>query len=458
MSHAGESVPPRPTGTTGTLIVGGLAAVGYGLTVLAFYPGYLTRDAFYIYETVKEWRFGDWQSPLMAMIWGLVDPIAPGTGSLFLLTSALYWLAFGLLAVMLCRRSLWLGIAVPIVALMPPAFMLLAMVWRDVLFAVVWLLGAVIVLAGGHCRPPTRRLLQGVATVLIGLGILLRPNAIIAAPLLLAYALWRLRFDVKRTAILYLPALAAGYALVQVTYYDIIGVVREYPERSLMVFDLGGITHFSGRNQFPVVWTAEEIALLTGKCYDTERWDVYWTIKPCPFVMKRLEAEGLFKGSPELPRAWLHAIATHPLAYLQHRAAFTWRLLAGENLTIAEHRLEDAHNAPLVNDPYFKTVRGWHTAIQGTILYRSGFWLLFAAGALLLAWPARATPPGAFAIAVTGSGIVYLLTFALVGVAAEFRYGYWCVLATLAAVPAVIAARRERLSADACASHSRAAA
>ena len=49
--------------------IAGLAAAGFALTVIAFYPGYLTRDAFYVYENVQEWKFGDWQSPLMAIIW-----------------------------------------------------------------------------------------------------------------------------------------------------------------------------------------------------------------------------------------------------------------------------------------------------------------------------------------------------------------------------------------------------
>ncbi len=133
--------------------------------------------------------------------------------------------------------------------------MFLAMIWRDVLFAVVWLLAAVIVYVGAHRESSWRWAAQAIAILLVALGILLRPNAIIAAPLLLAYAFWPLRFDLKRAAICYLPAMAAGYALVQITYYDVIGVLREYPERSLMVFDLGGITHFSRQNQFPVAWT-----------------------------------------------------------------------------------------------------------------------------------------------------------------------------------------------------------
>src|SRR6266498_4931801 len=73
-------------------------AAGYCLTVLVFYPGYSTADARYVYADAMAWHFGDWQSPAMAVLWRLIDPIAPGAPSMFLLTAALYWLAFGLLA------------------------------------------------------------------------------------------------------------------------------------------------------------------------------------------------------------------------------------------------------------------------------------------------------------------------------------------------------------------------
>ena len=32
---------------------------------------------------------------------------------------------------------------------------------------------------------------------------------------------------------------------------------------------------------------------------------------------------------------------------------------------------------------------------------------------------------------MTASAIVYVLTYALVGIAGDFRYGYWCVLASI---------------------------
>ena len=86
-------------------------AAAYAVTVLVFYPGYITFDARYVYADAMTWRFGDWQSPAMAVLWRLVDPIAPGASSMFLLTATLYWLSFGTLALVAARRSVWLGLA-----------------------------------------------------------------------------------------------------------------------------------------------------------------------------------------------------------------------------------------------------------------------------------------------------------------------------------------------------------
>jgi len=51
-----------------------------------------------------------------------------------------------------------------------------------------------------------------------------------------------------------------------------------------------------------------------------------------------------------------------------------------------------------------------------------------------------------FAVSVTASGVVYVMTFFAVGVAADFRYAYWCVLAALAGAVAAVLARYEQRS------------
>src|SRR5215470_10219747 len=132
------------------MLIATLAALGFALTVVLFFPGYLTNDATFVYQYMQEWRFGDWQSPLMSMLWWVIDPIAPGSGSMFLLFATLYWLGFAVVGLAVARRSALLGLIVPVLALTPPAFMLLVMIWRDVLFAVAWLMAGAIVYASAE--------------------------------------------------------------------------------------------------------------------------------------------------------------------------------------------------------------------------------------------------------------------------------------------------------------------
>jgi len=438
-----------------------MITAGYALTVAAFYPGYMTNDATYVYQFMREWRFGDWQSPLMSMLWWVVDPIAPGPGSMFLLVTTLYWLGIAAVALTVARVSAAFGLIMPVLALFPPAFMLLVMIWRDVLFAGVWLLAAAIVYASAARGAAWRRTIALLALVLVGFGILLRPTAIVAAPFLAAYAIWPHRFDWKRAAILFVPALALGYALIHVVYYVVLDVKREHPLHSVFVFDLGGITHFTGENQFPVAWSAPETELLTHTCYNPDRWDSYWTMEPCRFVMQRLERpDDVIFGTPRLAQAWRQAVIAHPLAYLRHRLTFFWTFLASPNaMTLELYHAHDRTRTPLADNRLFQAVVALHDALKPTILFRPGFWLALAAMIGALAWPARATPSGAFVIGTTASATVYVLSFLPFGVAADFRYAYWCVLAALAAAVVLFAAYIERRKAfSACGSVAQASA
>jgi hypothetical protein len=280
VEHREAIAHKAPSRQRASLLVLLTLAAAYALTVLVFYPGYSTVDARYVYADAMAWHFGDWQSPAMVLLWRLVDPIAPGASSMFLLTATLYWLAFGTLALVAARRSVGLGLATVLLAFMPPAFFFVGMIWRDVLFAVIWLAAAVLAFAAADRPARLRAPVQASALLLIALGVLLRPNAVVAAPFLAAYVIWPMRFDLKRTAILFLPALVSFYALVPLVYYGILDAERQNPLHSIAVFDLGGITHFSGDNQFPVSWSGDQTALLISKCYDPVRWDSYWNAPP----------------------------------------------------------------------------------------------------------------------------------------------------------------------------------
>ena len=268
------------------------------------------------------------------------------------------------------------------------------------------------------------------ALSLLALGVLLRPNALVAAPILAVAIMWPTRFSWKRAAILCVPIGVAMFALVQVVYYGALNAKREHPLQSIMVFDLGGISHFTEQNQFPVAWSAAETALLTKGCYQPTDWDIYWTRDPCKFVMARLEHDKLF-GSPAVADAWERAVLNHPIAYLQHRTAFMWNFLAHANLTVWTIDVYDPSKTVFADRPAFNALATVDAALKPTPLLRAGTWLIICIAVCALAWRRRDTPSGALALGVCGSAAVYVLTFFAVGVASDFRYAYWAVLASI---------------------------
>lgn len=427
-----------PTRRRLVLAVAALIAAGYALTLTIFYPGILTYDAKFVYEDIAKGVLGDWQSPVMTVLWGAIDPVAPGAGSMFLLIATSYWLGFGLLAFALARRPTRLALVLPLLALMPPAFVFVGIIWRDMLFANSWLLAAAIAFAAAERGARLRVPAQILALALCGFGVLLRPNALIAAPILAAYIAWPTQISWKRTAILLVPAVAGFFALVQVVYYGALGATRQHPLHSLMVFDLGGISHFSKQNQFPVTWSEAESALLLNTCYQPTQWDIYWRLEPCDFVMRKVEGEEKLFGTPAITEAWARAVMHHPLAYLRHRTAFMWNFLWGSNPTMWLADVEHPTETVFPDRPAFLALVWLHDVLKPTPLFRTGSWLLVCLIVCGFAWRRRETPEGAFALGVGGSAVVYVLSFLAVGVASDFRYGYWAVLAGM--VGGVVAA------------------
>src|SRR5215472_18977639 len=138
-------MPEQPDRHSRSILVGAVAALlvaGYAFTLWIYYPGAMTWDAKYVYQDIAKGFYGDWQSPVMTWLWGLIDPIAPGSGSMFLLIATSYWLGFALPSFALAARGNRSALLLPFLALMPPAFVFVGIIWRGVLFSAFWLVAA----------------------------------------------------------------------------------------------------------------------------------------------------------------------------------------------------------------------------------------------------------------------------------------------------------------------------
>ena len=327
-----EGGPTRPRLLIASVAI--LLAIGFALTLAIFYPGVMTFDSKYLHEYAMKGTMGDWQSPVMVWLWGLIDPIAPGAGSMFLLIAATYWLGFATAFAHACipRQEGRAAAAVAgIDAAVPGACRsdLARRPLRSVLAARgvdcvrgrrAAIMDQVRGAGTGACTGRFRR--TAAAERLAGGADTRRLRG-------LAVAAHRPRGrDPLHSRVL------VFFGCVQLVYYGILDAKREHPLQTIMIFDLGGISHFARANQFPVEWSEAENAMLLDTCYQPTMWDIYWRLEPCDFVMRKIEREkGLF-GTSAISKAWLAAILHHPVAYLQHRSAFLWNFLAGDNLTM----------------------------------------------------------------------------------------------------------------------------
>ena len=430
--------PPTIVRVTTALLVVALFAAGITLTLRVFHPGVMTFDGLYVHMAAMKGEYGDWQSPVMVAIWRLIDPLAPGAASMFYLTVALYWGAFAVLAMAVMRTRPWVAFLVPLLALSPPAFVIAGVIWRDVLFTAGWLLAASLAFAFAGRRWQLRLPVQAIALALVGAGVLIRPNTIIAAAILAVYVMWPAAISLKRAIVAVVPVMAALAGLVHLVYYGVLDAKREHVIHALFVYDLAGITHFSGRNVFPVQWTPEEQRFLTSACYDPRLWDVYWN-RDCKFVMERIEKqEGLF-GTPALKRAWISAILAEPRAYVTHRSTVMWTLLTGDHIVGWFIDLDNPSGTLRPHDPVFRRFDDIHETLRKTPIFRLGLWALACLALTLAAWRRRREPDGAFIVATSASAFIYVASYWPIAVAADYRYGYWAVLAALAGFAVLLA-------------------
>jgi hypothetical protein len=125
---------------------------------------------------------------------------------MFLLIATTYWLGFGVLSLALASRGKASALLLPLLAITPPALAFAGIIWRDVLLAACWLLAATIAFAASEPPTPIRWAVQVLAFAFVTLGVMLRPNALLAAPILAAYIVSISRVSLRKTAIIYIPA------------------------------------------------------------------------------------------------------------------------------------------------------------------------------------------------------------------------------------------------------------
>jgi hypothetical protein len=410
-------------------------------SLLLLWPGIAAYDTVKQYEQALTGAYDDWHPPAMARLWSLLlMEHVGGTGPMLALQLTLYWAGLGLLGAALARsgarRAAW---CVLLAGLSP-----LVADWMLVVVKDAQMLAAMVAATGivGWYRLQDRAVPRPAAVlagVLLGYAVLVRANSVFAVvPLALCFLRWGgVRRWWARAGMLLtttLLALLAG----NIVNHAVLGAERSHVERTLPLFDLAGIAHDAPLAAPPGLSPEEWADAERKHCYTPFYWDPFGDEKRCGEQGDALVSPD---GPSHLMRDWVTTIATHPLAYAEHRLAHL-----NATLRVATPPDEPSAAAPTGSEPNpyglgafqserSKVVETLAAAVAATPAGSPGVWLVLAAaiGWVLLGTPAQ--PAREVGLALSLSACLMTASFAVVSIASDLRYHLWLMMAAgLAAV------------------------
>jgi hypothetical protein len=409
-------------------LVGGAALLLCIGTIALWWPGIATYDGVAQYQQVLAGVLDDWHPPIMARLWMMLHPLGAGTAPMFVVQVALYWLGFGLIAIVLVRAGKWGGA----MALFAIAACPLFLGWQAAVLKDSQMTAALLAAIGlaAWWRLAGRRLpvAAGAAiAVLVAYATMVRGNAVFATiPLavLLPEGAWskRARLVTAVVATLFLLGLGAQ-------------INHRLLERTQPIFDLAGIAHFAPHAASTGLTAGERALIARRHCYQPFFWDPLGEPDHCGEIADRLNR---MKLRP-LITDWLGAVLGHPVAYAEHRFTHlnsSYRLFVPVHWPNAAPPVGSEPNDVGLPSPGAAAVK---VAQLGVILAETPLgwpiaWIPVTVTALWIAVRRARSPLRNLALALAASAVTLEASFLIISIASDLRYHLWPMIATALAV------------------------
>jgi hypothetical protein len=411
------------------------AAVGLVLTLVSFWPGYMSADSVSQLAQARSGDFDPWHPPLMAWVWSLTDRAVPGPGGMLILQNLMFWSGLAVIAVTtLPHRPRLAGVSVLAVGLAPPVFGLLSTVWKDVQ------MGAALVPATGLLLLAERRrsaAALALAPLLFVYAMAMRHNGQTAVIPLAVWWAWIVvgRVTTARPRVRAAAAVAAGVVLtgasafvVSLAAQAVTGGKPDYPLQQCFVHDLVGISAVSGRDEVPA-WEYEGTgAAPIGVQIERRRPeyvdDLFFRESAYPMVTDPGRVA-------DLRAHWLDAVRRHPGTWLSNR----W-LLCRALFGFTEPHL--TYFAGIDPNPFgIRHPHSWPNPLvmrllriaDHLLLFRAWVWALVLV--VLVAHGAATGRATAATWALAASAVAYAAPLFEAAPSDDFRYVWWSVLAAM---------------------------
>ena len=460
-----------------------------------FFPGRANVDIGNQYAQANDdIPFSDWHPPIMSVVWRVLIGLTGQAGSLFVLQVAILTLACWLLGVFVHRWGAprWVSLAGPAIMATPWVLSQMTTMWKDTQMAVAMLLAVVLLIITRFVpKAPAAWMLWIPALVLLVYAFGLRKNAIFAIVPIAVYfgylLVKQLRGHRRLSRFVTRPGMAATAAALLVLVVLGAGVkatdlaiesqedVKSTGQISQIFLDdvMFSVPNGDLQASDAPAELKDKISTARDKCLKKgEMWDAYWN---CYGKGATGEPFSPIAYQEELKDLWLGEVITHPLRYIEYRAAvFSYYFFtsaveywpADWHYDAAKVGLEQGNaKADYIVRPYVEDF----ALDTFPMLFKPWFWTLLASVLLVFGYRARrrestaeafAKVPAAMSAKTAGttiskpagkrtfwpeitmlatSALFYVIGYFPIVPSNHFRYTFWPALAVTVALLFVLA-------------------
>src|SRR5215475_12400948 len=232
-----------PAARRAALALVGLALLGFGLELVAFWPGLMSTDSIEQYTQAALGRYNDHHPPIMAWVWSWTNRVIVGPSGMLAFHLAMLWVGLWAIAETsrrYGRRYAWL---ILLVGVLPFIASIAGVIWKDVGMAYALLCAGGLLYVADTCGERPRLVATAVALVLIAYATLVRANGVFAALPLAVYAAAMLFPRVARVNTVVIGAVFVALVLggQQLLERRVLDASPRHLSQLVMLFDLTGM-------------------------------------------------------------------------------------------------------------------------------------------------------------------------------------------------------------------------
>lgn len=415
-----------------------LAVVALLVNILMFFPGYMSNDSILMYYVARGDVPSDLAPVMLGLVWRFLYIITGQTSSILILQLLMLWSSLVLLAIYVFKKTKSKIFSASCLAIgwLPFVFNISGVIWRDNHMTFALMLAVVLLLFTSIVT--NKKLRVGLFIAIVGLifyAAISRYNAIIAV-----------------VPMVFLVARASQYGIFKKLHWQIIAAVLSIPLTFFVLFPLANhVIGATSSNNQPGILLDDIVGvsnsdMLKKIAMPDELRSSLLAIQKCSveksilvdnmgFCADNNTRSVLYEYYKEFQRIWLEVLADNPLGYIYHKASAFFNILVPIRSYI--YVWQDG----IVPNKYNEMVKFESLGIIGSkyvqlssrylrATFEPWFWML--AGLTILGLSIKKRSKHKLIInTLCISGILYILGYIPTGVAPDYRYIYWPVLAII---------------------------